>query len=77
MKDNNRNITITEKVKRFLIKKNAYHHFMYCTFKDMDARGIHDHEITDLGSSFSWFESPQGYDYWCKLSAEFLENENV
>lgn len=64
---------ISEELKQFLIKKNAYNQCIH----NMDARMMayytqHVDGRNILPSLFLWNESPEGYSYWYALQDEYM-----
>ncbi|MFA7628738.1 MAG: hypothetical protein WCY37_05035 [Candidatus Dojkabacteria bacterium] len=63
------NIKVSKQLKNFLMSKDKE---LYILFLDncKDWEGIYS-ELTDIWSSFMWSMTPEGFNFWSKVSDEF------
>lgn len=67
-------IITSAKQNKFLIEKNCYFEFMENARNQSDEDEELDLEqegSSFIGGAFSWVATPQGWEYWNKLSIEY------
>lgn len=61
-------ITTTARLEAFLIEKGALHEFMH---NALDYWPEGKEWLDDIGDSFLWHMTDEGYDFWADLSEEY------